>query len=387
MNTQPSPYIIKSLEASYRSAFNSYPFVALNHLIAGLLCCILAQFLFDLSLKAIAWYLILMVVILFRYCYIRSLSRKIQQIARSKLTYVCYSLSSSAISFVWAGGAIVTLNSGLEHTLLPVVMICCGLAFGGIIYHINFKIAFHAYFWALLGPVAVYLIWVPQQYLAGGTIIVTGLIYLFIYASKLHRLSIQWIHENIERDHLITELSEANDKIKELSETDALTGLKNRTHFNQRVPTLWKEAYETQKQICVVIFDIDYFKPYNDHYGHLAGDTALRDAAQVMRSVLPPSSNATLFRVGGEEFLALLPDCDVYAAVTYADEIRCAVEEMKLRHEYSPCNDFITISAGVTGGIPSECEKPIQLIDVADKALYQAKEAGRNYVSLKQPSQ
>lgn len=385
MNAQTSPLVVKSLQSAYRSAFDSYPFIALNHLIVGLLCCILAQFLFDISIKAIAWYAILILVITLRYRYIRSLSHKIHHITCSKFTYACYSLSSSAIGFVWSGGAIITLHTGQENALLPVVMICCGLAFGGIIYHINFKVAFHAYFWALLGPVAIYLICVPQEYLAGGTIIVTGLIYLFIYASKLHRLSIQWIRENIERDSLITELSEANNKIKELSETDALTGLKNRTHFNQLVPTLWKESFADQKQLCVVIFDIDYFKPYNDHYGHIAGDNALKSVAKVMRSVAPPSSNATLFRVGGEEFLALLPKCDIYDAVNYADEIRCAIEEAQLPHEFSPCNDFITISVGVTGGIPAEHEKPIRLIDIADKALYQAKEAGRNYVSLQHP--
>ncbi|MGF1755899.1 GGDEF domain-containing protein, partial [Vibrio makurazakiensis] len=98
--------------------------------------------------------------------------------------------------------------------------------------------------------------------------------------------------------------------------------------------------------------------------------------------VKAPTPTTILSRVGGEEFLALMPCCDTWQAANYADELRTAIEEKQIKHEYSQCSEFITISVGVAGQIPLPNQKPVELIDIADKALYQAKEAGRNYVSL-----
>lgn len=372
----------KTLQSAYQSAFDGYPFIALNHLLVGLLCCVFAQVLFDSSIKAIVWYLSLACVLALRFFYIRHLSSKITKTASSRSTFVCYTLSSSAIGFVWAVGAILTLQTEQADAQLPVVLISSGLAFGGIIYHINFRPAFHSYFWALMGPISLYLIVGQQQYLAGATIIITGLIYLFFYAGKLHLRSIRWIQETVERETLITELSIANDKIKRMSETDALTGVHNRTFFNHYLSKIWAQAIEKEQYLCVVLLDIDFFKPYNDNYGHIAGDEALKQVVKILKSVTPPSATTTLSRVGGEEFLALIPCCDSFQAANYADELRTAVEEAKIPHAYSTCCEYVTISVGVSGKVPQTGDKAVELIDVADGALYKAKKAGRNFVAL-----
>lgn len=372
----------KTLQSAYQSAFDGYPFIALNHLIVGLLCCLLAQFLFDSSVKAVVWYLSLACVLALRFFYIRHLNRTITETASSKRIFIFYTLSSSAIGFVWAIGAILTLQTQQANTQLPVVLISSGLAFGGIIYHINFRPAFHSYFWALMGPISLYLMIGQQQYLAGATIITTGLLYLFFYAGKLHIRSLQWIQENVEREALITELSLANEKIKRMSETDALTGLHNRTFFNQYLSKVWVQAIEKEKQLCVVLLDIDFFKPYNDNYGHIAGDATLKQVAKILQSVTPPSATTTLSRVGGEEFLALISCCDLFEAAAYADELRTAVEEAKIPHAYSTCCEYVTISVGVSGKVPQTGDKAVELIDVADSALYKAKKTGRNFVAL-----
>ncbi|MGF1756229.1 GGDEF domain-containing protein, partial [Vibrio makurazakiensis] len=227
------------------------------------------------------WFALLSIVLAGRFCLIRSMNRQIERVVSSKCSQYVYTLSSSAIGFVWALGAILTLQTEQPDVQVPVVLITSGLAFGGIIYHINFRLAFHAYFWSLMGPVSLYLIFAQQQHLSGGTIIATGAIYLFFYAGKLHLRSIQWIKENVERETLITDLSSANNKIKKLSETDALTGLNNRTFFNQYLAKVWQQATSNEQHLSVVLLDIDYFKPYNDNYGHVAGDEALRQVAQV----------------------------------------------------------------------------------------------------------
>ncbi|MGB1281123.1 MAG: GGDEF domain-containing protein, partial [Vibrio cyclitrophicus] len=278
-------------------------------------------------------------------------------------------MTASFIGFVWAAGSIMAMNTHYPNIELPVALIASGLAFGGIIYHINFRCAFHSYFWALMGPISLYIIFFKGNYFAGFTIITTGFVYLFFYAGNLHKRSLHWLEEDVERAKLINELSLANKRIQRLSETDALTGLKNRTFFNTYITKVWKQAVLKDQQISVVLLDIDYFKLYNDNYGHIAGDEALKKVAQVLKSVTPPTPTTILSRVGGEEFIAILPSCDQLIAANYADELRCAVEDAKIPHQYSQCNDFLTISLGVAGETAKTNSKSIHLIDCADQAL------------------
>lgn len=284
------------------------------------------------------------------------------------------------------------MNTGYPNIELPVVLIASGLAFGGVIYHINFRGAFHCYFWSLMGPIAVYLIWYKGYMLAGATIIVTGIVYLCFYIAKLHKRSLQWLIEDAERARLITDLSRANERIQKMSETDALTGLNNRTYFNNTIPKIWHNASENKQSLSVVLIDIDFFKPYNDNYGHVAGDKALKQVAQTIKSVAPPCSATMVARVGGEEFIAVIPhgivesdnvqSVNAKSVAKYAEELREAVEAMRLPHDFSGCSQLITISLGIATATPNQYSKPIELIDHADQALYKAKARGRNNVAI-----
>jgi diguanylate cyclase (GGDEF)-like protein len=180
-------------------------------------------------------------------------------------------------------------------------------------------------------------------------------------------------------------LAAANEKLLKLSCTDGLTGIANRRAFDERLVSDWAFAVREARDIAVVVVDVDYFKRYNDHYGHLAGDDCLRViAAAVARAV----SRASDFpaRYGGEEFVVLLPGNGNQGATEVAERLQRAVYDAMLPHDVSPLGR-VTISAGVASMAPGLSDLPAKLMTLADKALYQAKRSGRNRVCVAAPAQ
>ncbi|MBI5104991.1 MAG: GGDEF domain-containing protein [Solirubrobacterales bacterium] len=152
--------------------------------------------------------------------------------------------------------------------------------------------------------------------------------------------------------------------------TDALTGLANRASLEREAPAILDEARRTGASVAVVIGDLDHFKQVNDRFGHDRGDAVLRDAAEAMRKVM--RSIDRLYRLGGEEFLVLLPGADVHAAEDVGERLRRAVEECR------PGGLDASITVGVSAGVGHEQLAP--LYHLADQALYEGKRAGRNRV-------
>ncbi len=163
---------------------------------------------------------------------------------------------------------------------------------------------------------------------------------------------------------------------------DALTGLRNRRAVESSLQREWRRAVRERSSLSLLAFDVDYFKAFNDHYGHPAGDIALREVANVLsRSLRRPGD--FVGRVGGEEFLACLPRTDAAGAVMAAELIRLEVERLGLPHEKSPIG-VLTISVGTVsvGGQGIARLRPPGLVEMADAALYRAKERGRNCVAF-----
>ncbi|MDC5707674.1 GGDEF domain-containing protein [Vibrio europaeus] len=203
----------------------------------------------------------------------------------------------------------------------------------------------------------------------------------FIYP-YLHNKAIKRIAEEIEKEQLIRQLSEANHSIKALAEQDALTELKNRTYFNQKIEAVWQRSKEKHQVLCVILFDIDHFKPFNDNYGHVSGDKALRKVAKRLKTIDLEAEYSFFARVGGEEFVAVLPNTRLDKAISIAELIRLDIENAAIAHQYSSCADVITISAGVAMSTSEAASSIIEMMEQADKALYLAKEGGRNQVAI-----
>jgi diguanylate cyclase (GGDEF)-like protein len=160
---------------------------------------------------------------------------------------------------------------------------------------------------------------------------------------------------------------------------DGMTGAFNRRYFDDQLQTEWRRAQRTGKPLSVILIDVDFFKSYNDHYGHLLGDEALRILVSAAKPVLQRPGDF-LARYGGEEFVCLLPDTPLADATALADRIRQAVADQGVQHEHNPGEGVITISLGVAESLHPAITSPEELIGAADSQLYLAKRSGKNRV-------
>ena len=168
------------------------------------------------------------------------------------------------------------------------------------------------------------------------------------------------------------------DLLESLSHIDALTQIANRRQFDYVLEQEFKHAKRANSPLGIIMLDIDYFKPFNDHYGHGKGDECLvKVASALQKSIYRPKD--FLARYGGEEFAVILPETDLTASQQIAEKMRLAVESLMLHHEFSEVAQVITISLGVVARVPME-ESAETLLNDADKALYQAKANGRNRI-------
>ncbi|NEQ36475.1 MAG: diguanylate cyclase [Okeania sp. SIO3I5] len=178
------------------------------------------------------------------------------------------------------------------------------------------------------------------------------------------------------------ELKEQNEKLQyllKISNTDALTGIPNRYHWETVLERDWKRAIRESQSMSLIMIDIDFFKLFNDNYGHPQGDICLKKVAQVIQRTLKRSTDLVA-RYGGEEFVVVLPSTDKSGAMFVAESLRTEVNSLKIIHEASKVDKYITISLGLATIIPTVNSHPDELISQADKALYLAKKEGRNCV-------
>lgn len=173
------------------------------------------------------------------------------------------------------------------------------------------------------------------------------------------------------------ELEIANQELKKLSEKDGLTGLANRYALERKLEKDWSLLGRTRSPLTILMIDIDYFKAYNDLYGHLAGDRCLKTVANIIGHAAKRSSDMAA-RYGGEEFIVVLPGTQVADALDLASALRAEITDANIEHSGSAVEAFLTLSIGVSSTIPSPEGSPEALISSADAALYQVKENGRN---------
>jgi diguanylate cyclase (GGDEF)-like protein len=180
------------------------------------------------------------------------------------------------------------------------------------------------------------------------------------------------------------ELAAANAKLALLSTTDGVTGIGNRRRFDDRLATEWMRCGRHGLPLTVILIDIDHFKLYNDHYGHLAGDECLRRVAQLLQATIRRADEVAA-RYGGEEFVLLLPDVPLPEAVTVAQRCMDSLRDAALAHPRSPTAPIITFSMGIASVVPRPEAGSDTLVQAADAALYRAKYGGRNRFEVFDP--
>lgn len=191
----------------------------------------------------------------------------------------------------------------------------------------------------------------------------------------------QYIWSSVEditdRKHAEEELTRLYKKVERLSFQDELTGIANRRMLDQTLDREWKRAQRDQTSLSLIMLDIDYFKQYNDCYGHQQGDECLKQVAKSLSKVTRRAIDL-ISRYGGEEFVILLPETNKDQSIKLTEQCLNVVKEQSLPHKLSKVSDVVTVSAGVCTAIPAVEAQPSILIETADKLLYQAKQKGRN---------
>jgi diguanylate cyclase (GGDEF)-like protein len=254
------------------------------------------------------------------------------------------------------------------------------LMFGNVVVRLRF-------WFALVASVATIMAYIVTQGAFGTLSLDVGVTYvMYLCATAIFTLIANYTIERDQRFEYLVSLRErcqrvaltaVNTRLSELSRRDPLTGIANRRALDdylERMP-----GRPRQDAIAVVMLDIDHFKLFNDHYGHQGGDECLQRVAHTIRDSLHRSGDMVA-RVGGEEFVVVLPGADVRAAADIADNIRQRVVELGIPHELSPDLKYVTVSAGVAALDPAKAADAKAILAEADAALYRAKAGGRNRV-------
>lgn len=175
-------------------------------------------------------------------------------------------------------------------------------------------------------------------------------------------------------------LERLNQELQRLTATDSLTGVANRRRFDEALDHEWRRAVRTRSTLACIMIDIDHFKAFNDRYGHLQGDACLRQIAHALVATVRRAGDIVA-RYGGEEFAVVLPGTLQEGAARVAEQLRAAIEALRVPNDASPVAPQVTISLGVATITPTAGVNPQTLVARADRALYAAKRRGRNRVA------
>ncbi|MFN3714719.1 MAG: GGDEF domain-containing protein [Alcanivoracaceae bacterium] len=247
--------------------------------------------------------------------------------------------------------------------------------------------------WALLTSVAIFsTMLVSMIFFSRLSSTETLILFFFVMAGGVLSLFGHYSFEKLQRQHFLaervlamhrSELHSANQVLEYQVSEDPLTGTVNRRGMDDRLGRLVQQQGKIGTKdgnLYALLFDIDFFKQYNDNYGHLAGDSCLRTVAMVVQSMIQ-SEGDFVARYGGEEFLVVLNGIRLNDALVFAERVRDRIEKQGIEHLASRCSNVVTISVGVAGW-KAGISKPAELIHLTDEALYEAKRLGRNRVMM-----
>ena len=216
---------------------------------------------------------------------------------------------------------------------------------------------------------------VNRAFEVGASDYVTKPIHWAVFRQRIRRL--------LQQAQLYKQLEAANQSLLELATLDGLTGVANRRRFDHYLNNQWLNLVQEQSPLSLILCDIDFFKLFNDQYGHPRGDMCLQKVAGVLSRTAQKKQDLVA-RYGGEEFAVIMPHTHAAGAVHVAAAMQAEVRNLEIVHSGSLVSEYVSLSVGVATTIPSFDSSPTNLILAADKALYQAKSEGRNRIILKQ---
>jgi diguanylate cyclase (GGDEF)-like protein len=362
---------IKMLLCNFRQSW------LLSLLVGGLLCYLSAES-GDLYI-GVVWWLIFALLILLRLRLVMRFHRADIALHEYANWQQKFFLLTLVTGVAWGAGAILIGSTMDDVGRVFVLLILIGVS-GGAIPMLGMDqktmLAFQ------LPMVIPYVIWLASTFGRGLLLIFVIVLYLMTIVFAMKRLE-KSVSINLGMRYRLEQrteaLQDANEKLQYLTQMDSLTQIYNRRYFEQVMDKEWKIARRDQVQLALLVIDIDCFKLYNDTYGHAAGDECLRQVARLLGQALHRPGDI-LARIGGEEFVALLPGIDLDGALVVAQTMQKSLLQAHVVHVASPVSDYVTVSIGICLAVPESDETWLGLFQAADKALYRAKSKGRNLV-------
>lgn len=284
------------------------------------------------------------------------------------LTVCCFGIPTVHASALLGGTGVA------EHVAL--VLTICGSA---IVVPVQMRSHLTAQGLLLGYYVAAHLVLLEQPGLALS--VLTGALSL-VLASVIALFSVG-TYERFQKT-TVAKYIQANRQIQELASKDPLTDVANRRSFASGLDHYWQLLCRARSPLSLILADIDVFKAYNDEYGHVEGDECLKRVARVLTESARRGADI-IARYGGEEFALVLPSTDAAGALVVAERVQENLAKEAILHQASPVSENVTISMGVVTLIPDFKRSPQTLVEAADKALYQSKEAGRNRITVGRP--
>lgn len=333
------------------------------------------------SLGLIVWGGILAINISVRFVFIRYWLGA-DETTRQKSWMKQMSLVTSLVNGVLWGMTVFFLDfEARPFESLAVSIMVFGLAAGSAVYAAYFLPAFYLSSVPYLGSYMLYH-FEKLTYESMLMVVILAVFALMLYeqARQLNFTHRKNIMQRLENDQLIESLKESNLGFKKASNTDFLTGIHNRRHFDEMIKRVWKTHLIDEKPVSIIMCDIDNFKDFNDQYGHQSGDKVLVDITQLIIQNVGYSD--ALHRYGGEEFILILPETSLTKATGLAEQLRQKIEAMSF--DVGQSEQKITMSFGVSARTPFNMNDYVELIAEADAMLYKSKQNGRNRVSVKE---
>ena len=307
-------------------------------------------------------------------------------------------IGAGLTGLVWSGVYIQAANTvplTMQYTFLLLIIMITALSIGfSVVVREYFIVSVFTSLWPIAWWSTVHYWQQPYNLLIG--LVLLGLCALLVFVSdRVYQSFRNMIAMNWEREAISQELGDltgslrdrnrqlrdARRQLTDLANVDELTGLGNRRLVNNALQEEINRARRSGAEMSVIMLDVDYFKLYNDTYGHPSGDSVLQKLADIMQRATTRAGEVVA-RYGGEEFILLLPGASTDSALRTANRLRELVMEEKIPHQASLGEKFITVSQGVVTARPDADLLPADLINQADKALYQAKGAGRNTIKV-----
>jgi diguanylate cyclase (GGDEF)-like protein len=356
---------------------------------AGVLVAVLLLWNYSNPGYLLGWVASLFVVLLLRSWHMRRALRLglYEKTPRRLCLQLIAGVCVTGLSWVLAYVYITTIAPyEVQHLFLLIIVLIAALAMGASVVVREFYIA---YILTSLFPAACWNLFLAGQgehnTVLGVMLLSAGGVLIFVCGnineSYRRMLQLNWQKEAMAADLQIRnkELDAARARLSELASTDSLTGLPNRRRLNEQLELELRRSGRGGRTLSVIMIDVDFFKSYNDNYGHPAGDRVLELVANVLQSTVNRAADFVC-RYGGEEFMVLLPATHALAARAVAVRIQHALSREALPHEFSPVAPVLTVSQGLAVAKPGERLSPQELITRADRALYVAKKSGRDTI-------